>query len=73
MNSFIPIAYKSKSFPQSATMALCIDTETWKIGFEHFEDFISRSINTEIQFLCFSLRWRKFIEDIQRQKGVKND
>lgn len=69
MSKFIPLAYKSKLFPRSATMALHIDTDIWKIGFAHYEEPMSRSINTEIQFLCFALRWRKFIEDIQMEKG----
>lgn len=47
-------------------MALFINTDTWKIGFAHYEEPMSMSINTEIQFLCFALRWRKFIEDIQK-------
>lgn len=68
MSKFIPLAYKSKRFPHSATMALHIDTDVWKIGFAHYEEPMSMSINTEIQFLCFALRWRKFIEDIQMEK-----
>lgn len=68
MSEFIPLAYKSKRFPHSATMELHIDTDTWKIGFAHYKEYMSETINTEIQFLCFTLRWRKFIEDIQMKK-----
>lgn len=69
MERYLPIAYKSKSFPRSATVILCINTKTWKIGFAHFEEPSTWSINTEIQFLCFGLRWRTFIEDIRMKKG----
>lgn len=73
MNRYIPLAYKSKRFPHSPTMALRIDTNTWKIGIAHYEEDLCRAIQTEIQFLCFILAWRKFIEDIQMQKGAEND
>ena len=69
MSKYIPLAYKSKRWPRNATMALFINTDTWKIGFAHYEEHMSMSINTEIQFLCFELKWRKFIEDIQMEKG----
>lgn len=69
MERYLPIAYKSKSYPHSPTLVLYINTSTWKIGFAHFTDWASMTINTEIQFLCFGLRWRTFIEDIQMKKG----
>lgn len=69
MIKYLPIAYKSKSNPRSATMYLYINTYTWKIGFAHYEELETMTINTEIQFLCFTLRWRKFIEDIWIQNG----
>lgn len=60
------LAYKSKRFPHSPTMKFVIDTNTWKIGFAHYEDYMCRAVNTEIQFLCFLLIWREFIEDRER-------
>lgn len=64
MYRFIPLAHKSKRFPNVATTYLIIDTGSWKIGFAHYGDMLRNTIDSEIQFLCFSLKWFKYIEDI---------
>lgn len=63
----IPLAYKSEKYPHSVTMQLFIDTNTWKIGFTRYEEPMCMAIQTEIQFLCFCLVFRKFIEDIPKK------
>lgn len=71
MYKFIPLGHESKNFPHLTPMALCINTNTWKIGLARHEYIAFQTIETEIQFLCFSFEWRKFIEDIQMLKGAK--
>ena len=69
MFKIFDLSYKSTSFPHSATTRLRIDTSCWVfgIGISSNYDCYTNSKVFEINMLCFSIQFRKFIEDIMRR------
>ena len=63
------LAYKSTSFPRSATTRFKIDTSYWVfgIGISYNCDCYTNSNVFQINWLCFSIQFRKFAEDKERE------
>ena len=69
MFKIFDLSYKSTSFPHSATTRLRIDTSYWVfgIGISRNYDCCTNSKVFQINVFCFSIQFRKFIEDIMRR------
>ena len=65
------LSYKSTSFPHSATTRLRIDTSYWVfgIGISRNYDYYTNSKVFQIDVLCFSIQFRKFVEDIRKEEA----
>ena len=65
------LSYKSTSFPHSATTRLRIDTNYWVlgIGISRNYDYYTNSKVFQIDVFCFSIQFRKFVEDIRKEEA----
>lgn len=68
MFKIIPFYYGSETFPETPTIDFRIDTSVWFLGImiTRFDDLMCQAKNTQIGFLCFTIRFRKFFEDMER-------
>lgn len=65
----IPVKYTSKTFPLSPTVDLKIDTEMWCFGIMlyKYNDMICCAKTIQIIFLCFTIRFRRFFSDMNKE------
>jgi len=81
MNKIYGLRYDSKVWPKSPTTILVIDTSSWVFGIriDKYYDYCDLTKRLRIHILCFQLCFRKYQEDIEREKikeqnnGESND